>query len=227
MDKSQEINEIDRIIVKASRNPKDVELLIDQYEFFILKCASETAKHYICKNDDEWAVALEAFYKAVQKYDLEKGRFIGFARLLIKRAIIDYYRSIGKFSSEVQVDSMENYTDACHRREDIKLEVEDISERLNRYGITFMDIAKCAPKATKTKAACSDILKYIFNEDSLIDEIQNSKKLPIKKIEENLGIPRKIIERHRIYIIAVAEILYGDYPYLSEYFISMRKGWRK
>ena len=53
--------------------------------------------------------------------------------------------------------------------------------------------------------------------------MRDSKQLPIKIIEKNTDIPRKILERYRKYLIAVAEILSGDYPYLSEYLSYIKK----
>ncbi len=40
---------------------------------------------------------------------------------------------------------------------------------------------------------------------------------------ENLHLPRKIIERHRKYIIAGIEIISGNYPILSEYLKFVRE----
>ena len=45
----------------------------------------------------------------------------------------------------------------------------------------------------------------------------------IKKIIENTLLPRKILERHRNYIIAAVEILSGEYPLLAEYLSFIRK----
>jgi len=47
--------------------------------------------------------------------------------------------------------------------------------------------------------------------------MKRNKLLPLKVLENNLKLPRKILERHRKYIIAGAEIISGDYPILSEY----------
>jgi len=47
--------------------------------------------------------------------------------------------------------------------------------------------------------------------------------LPIKDIESCEKLPRKILERHRKYIIAGAEILKGDYPILSGYLKFVRE----
>jgi RNA polymerase sigma factor len=39
----------------------------------------------------------------------------------------------------------------------------------------------------------------------------------MKELVSATGISRKILDRHRRYIIAAVEILSGDYPLLAEY----------
>ena len=61
--------------------------------------------------------------------------------------------------------------------------------------------------SSKDKISCvKNILDDIF--DNLF---------PIKNIAENTKVPRKILERHRKYIIAAVEIICNDFPLLQEY----------
>jgi RNA polymerase sigma factor len=75
-----------------------------KYESFILKCASNTSKRYITKSDDEWSVAMEAFCSAIASYSYEKGSFLSFAELLIRRRLIDYFRLEQRRLAEFPVD---------------------------------------------------------------------------------------------------------------------------
>jgi len=50
-----------------------------------------------------------------------------------------------------------------------------------------------------------------------METMRRTRNLPVKAIENSLQIPRKIIERHRKYIITAIEIISGDYPMLCEY----------
>jgi len=211
------LREIDQMALEAAKDEKKLSAFIEQYEFFIIKTASKTAKHYISKNDDEWAIALVAFSDAVKKYDYERGSFLGFAELMIHRNLVDYYRIQGRHSAEIQVDQIENEAVVEYNDGNLKLEIEAITEVLKSYGFTFMDLVDCSPKAGKTKTACAKAVSHMVNNQILAREMQASKQLPAKLIEKNTGVPRKILERHRKYIIAAAEILHGDYPYLSDY----------
>lgn len=208
----------------AANDDEKLSEFIKEYEFFILKTASKIAKHYISKNDDEWAIALTAFSDAVKKYEYERGNFISFAELIIRNNLIDYYRVQGRHSNkEVQVEQIEDEAIVEYNDNNLKFEIEAITQVLNSYKFSFMDLADCSPKASKTKTACAKAVSYLLENQLLMNEMRVSKQLSVKIIEKNAGIPRKIIERHRKYIIAAAEILHGDYPYLAEYLSYIRE----
>ena len=105
----------------------------------------------------------------------------------------------------------------------LKLEIEAASQILSTYGFSFYDLAGCSPKAEKTKKACAKAVAYIIRNPLIASEMMSTKLLPVKLIEKNSNIPRKIIERHRKYIIAAVEIMTGDYPFLAEYMRFIRE----
>jgi RNA polymerase sigma factor len=235
------LRELDHMVVEATTNPYLLNQLISQNEFFIIKCASTVTNRYITKSDDEWSIALLAFHEAVSNYQLEKGNFYSFAELVIKRRLIDYVRSSKKHHNEISVDPTvfdtepeEDATDmAVHLAvaekvskttgNSIKYEIEAVNEILSKYGFTFFDLTDCSPHAKKTKSACAKAVSFLFQNSMLINEMKSTKLLPLKIIEKNAKIPRKILERHRKYIIAAVEILSGDYPELAEYLWYIRE----
>lgn len=233
------MREIDEIVIKAQRDKDLYEKLIIENEFFIIRTTSKTTNKYISKSDDEWSIALNAFNEAVNSYNMDKGSFYSFAELVIKRRIIDYLRKESKRSSEILVDSYEFQgndeeenttikkeviTKMSHsNNDDIKLEIEAVTEQLKTYGFSFYDLIDVSPKAEKTKAACKKVVVYILKNEILHKELIENKKLPIKIIEKNLKVPRKILERHRKYIIAAVVIISGDYPNLAEYMSFIRE----
>ncbi|HSW36736.1 MAG TPA: sigma factor [Candidatus Limnocylindrales bacterium] len=211
------MREIDQMAVSAANDSQILNEFVARHELFILKSASKTAKSYVSKSDDEWSIALSAFVEAVKKYDYARGSFLSFAELIIHRSLVDYYRVQRRYSTEVQVGWIEDSAIVEDNDNDLKLEIEAISQVFESYDFTFMDLAECSPKAGKTKTACGKAIVFLVGKPLLIKEMRNSKQLPVKIIEKYAGIPRKILERHRKYIIAAAEILHGDYPHLSEY----------
>jgi RNA polymerase sigma factor len=227
--------------MEANADQDKMNQFISQNELFILKSAKTVSHRFISKSDDEWSIALLAFSQAVQTYNMNKGSFYHFAELMIRNRLIDFYRSQGRFSTEITVDPIvfdtepeENDEDiSIHLAvakqvskvsgDDIKLEIESITDTLSLYGISFMDLAECSPHSTKTKTSCAKAINYIISNPIIIKDLRTSKMLPLKVIEKNAKVPRKILERHRKYIIAAIEILSGEYPYLSEYLWYIRK----
>jgi RNA polymerase sigma factor len=208
--------------------------LITQYENFILRCASSAARSYISKSDDEWSIALSAFTEAINNYSVGKGSFLNFAELVIRRRIIDFMRSKSRYSPEITVNPSLFNTDAKDEDEytmqseiakkvsvvednSIKLEITLINEVFSEYGFSFMDLAECSPKSKKTKKSCAQAVAYLINNPILTSEIKIKKQLPLNIIEKHTRIPRKLLERHRKYIIAAVEIMSGDFPNLAGY----------
>ena len=65
------MRDIDQQAIKAAQDNEELALFIKSKEFFILKVAVTTAKRYITKSDDEYSIALLAFYDAVKKYNYD------------------------------------------------------------------------------------------------------------------------------------------------------------
>jgi len=108
-------------------------------------------------------------------------------------------------------------------RSPVRDEIEAVQEILQAYGFSFFDLAECSPKADKTKKVCAAVVGCLLTHPDLFRQMQKDRTLPIKEICEIVKSPRKILERHRRYIIAAAEILNGEYPLLAEYMDYLRK----
>ena len=235
------MRDIDDLVIKAQSDNSILEEFIECNEVYILKCASKTTHRYISKSDDEWSIALMAFHQAILDYSINKGSFYAFSDLVIKRRLYDYLRGQRRFSQEVSVDPVVFETDSEEATEDvsikiavaeqvsqsdsgdIKLEIEAVNQQFSLYGFSFFDLTSCSPKAKKTKESCAKAVNYILQNPIMITNMQDTKQLPLKIIEKNVGIPRKILDRHRKYIIAAVEILSGEYPKLSEYLRYIRE----
>ena len=97
------MNNFDILAIKASKDQHAMEEFILQHELFILKCASSTTHSFVTKSDDEWSISLSAFTQAIEDYDSSKGSFYSFAKLVIKRRLIDYIRSQSRHNKEILV----------------------------------------------------------------------------------------------------------------------------
>jgi len=216
-------------IEEVLANPKQIDEFISNQESFILRSAARASGRFITKNDDEWAIALEGFLKAVQKYDQSRGGFFSFAEMVIHNNLVDHFRMDQKHRMENLTDNIEEYATSAQEegiQRGILQEIEELNDTLAGYGITFKELADASPKASKTKRACVQAIKGLLLQDDWRQEMQSTKLLPIARIQQITNIPRKILERHRKYIIAVTEILDGDYLYLAEYVKHIKEGIR-
>lgn len=232
-----------QIALMAATNNSIRESLIKNHEYSILATTSSVCNRYITKSDDEWSIALFAFSKAIDCYAEEKGDFLPFALMLIKRAVIDYFRSqknhlrevltaphILEGDGEPDEDREGVYfsvVKASKERSDLSLaeEISDANEMLMEYGFRFYDLTECSPRQDKTKKQCAAAARYILDQypPVLLDELIKTKKLPVKALAQGSGVSKKTIDRYRKYIIMSILILNGDYPRISEYLKFVRE----
>lgn len=67
------------------------------------------------------------------------------------------------------------------------------------------------------RSCCAKAVNWMLALAERVLMMRKKRSLPVVAISKALEIARKIIERHRRYIIAATEILDGDYPHLAEY----------
>jgi len=228
------MSDLDQMAIEAKDNADSMNKLITQYENFMLKCASSAARRYISKSDDEWSIALSAFTEAIENYSAGKGSFLNFAELVIRRRMIDFMRSKSRYAHEISVNPSLFDTDSQDEEEysmqseivkkvsiaqdnSTKMEIALINEIFSDYGFSFMDLVQCSPKSQKTKRSCAKAVAYLIKNPIIINEIKIRKQLPLNIIEKSTKVPRKMLERHRKYIIAAVEIVSGDFPNLAGY----------
>ena len=234
------VNDLEQNVMQAKEDENALADLIEANRSFILRCASETTHRYITDSDDEWSIALLAFSEAVRDYEGDKGSFRGFAAIVIKRRVLDYLRAQSRFDElAVTPDAFDGSLDddtaggmelAVQQRmgeeamdaaddtaERARAEISAMQEILGEYGFSFFDLADASPKADKTRRSCGIAIRTLIASLVLMAKMRLARLLPIKELSAESGVVRKILERHRKYIIAGAEILDGDFPILAGY----------
>ena len=206
----------------AQQNPDAADGLIRQYMPYV---KSETAKFIkrppLEGHDDELSIAMFAFYESILSYRQEKGAFLGFASTGIRNRLIDYYRKEkrhrGLISLEQPVDSEgdDERTLLDHidtGRDDAaelaaqnaaKEEILHFSAQLASFGLSLSDIADSCPRQGRTLAACQKALAFAVEYPELLDQLVQTKKLPLVQLCAGAGVERKTLERHRKYVIAI------------------------
>ena len=227
-------------VQKAASNEDAFAALCKEFEKHMRFVASQVTGRYISESDDEWSVTLLAFYEAVGSYRSDKGSFVSFSDMVIKRRLIDNIRSQSRTAREVATDmgAQEHAADedaafdptssefskqaveiSNRDREarDIRWEIEGLNKVLVNYGISFADLPDVSPKAEKTKKACARAISAICGDEDIMAKMKQNGRLPAKDVSKAADLPLKLLDKHRKYIIAVVEIMTGDYPELQAY----------
>jgi RNA polymerase sigma factor len=210
---------------------------ITDYQPFIAKVTSRFCKRYIDPGkDDEYSVALSAFNEAINQFSPTAGRsFLGFAETVIRRRLIDYIRKEQRYAGHIPFsafemeDEEENVVNpveilqandaynAQRSAEERRGEIFDLTHCLQEFQIGFDDLVKASPKHTDSRKMLMNVGGMLAKEPQLMRILLTKKLLPVKELTEYSNLSRKTIERNRKYIITVALILNGPYPYLREY----------
>ncbi len=223
--------------VESIRNNKtEIDKLIHEYKPFIASVVEGAVGRYVrYGEDDELSIALMAFEESIRAYDSSKGNFLAFAKNVIRKRLIDFFRKENRHNKVVSlVDRLPGADDegdeidfSAHEAIKIhlenqaaelrKMEIEDLKQELDGWGLTYFDVAKSSPKQEGTRKTYLQVVNYIMSTPELLGSMKRKQYLPIAEILRNLKIPRKKIERGRNYIIAAVLILSGDYQYLKDF----------
>ena len=242
------MDELEQKVLAAKADEQIFNELVESHKTWMLRVAHETTHRYITDSDDEWSIALMAFSEAVKSYELDKGSFRGLAAMVIRRRIVDYLRTEGRHADEFSVtpaafedgldeeeagginlqvqQRMAEEADDAPGEDTASLAREEIAEMqgiLQLYGFSFFDLADASPKTEKTRKSCGQAVRTLIATAILMAQMRLKRLLPIKELSEASGVIRKILERHRKYIIAAAEILDGDFPILAGYMAFIKK----
>ncbi|MCR2802395.1 RNA polymerase sigma factor SigI [Paenibacillus sp. SCIV0701] len=213
------------------------EQFIAEYSPYIAKVASRFCRRYIDPSaDDEFSIALVAFNEAINQYDSAAGSsFLGFAKTVIQRRLIDHARKEQRHLQTVPYSSYDSESDdgtvfnvietkqalqaydSAGSESERRSEIEELNLELELYGITFLELVEHSPKHADSRAMLMNISATLAEDNRLMESLRLTQKLPIKELVETCGVSRKTLERNRKYIIAIAIIRSGTYPYMQDY----------
>lgn len=205
------------------------DLFIEAYKPFIAATVSKICGKYKSYGiDEELSIGLLAFNEAIDKFD-GRGSFLSFSKLVIKSRLYDYFRyqkRRGEGESLYSEDGREtqgivdiSFDSALknQQRSELADEIELFKNELLKYDISMTELVKASPKHGKKRHAVKKVISFIQSEEKCLEFFKQSGNLPLKIIESNLNISRKLIEPYRKYVIASVLIFLGNYTYLKEY----------
>lgn len=166
--------------------------ILQTYKPFIAKCVSEVCKRYIDpKKDDEFSVGLMAFNDAIFSYEQDKGSsFLSFAKLVVKRKVIDYIRYHQKRPNLLSLDEindaeqMENPLVIAAAKEKHQIEAENIkrkeeialfNEKLKTYKLTLEELTKASPKHRDARESAVQVAYILYLDGELSEYVYRKK----------------------------------------------------
>lgn len=237
------MNDEHKIIQQVYAAKEDMEAadrLIGTYMPFI---KAETAKFLkrppMEGHDDELSIAMIAFHEAIRGYSRSRGAFLKYAAMLIKSRLIDYHRREQKHSNVISLDTPAGEEDtplgdtianeADHNenlviREATRTEIEELTRQMQEFGVSLTDVAENCPKQQRTLLACRKALWYAKEHPELLEELLQTKRLPIARLCEGSGTERKTLERHRKYMVALLLVYTNGYEIIRGHLTQVMKG---
>ncbi|WP_374099749.1 RNA polymerase sigma-I factor [Sediminibacillus dalangtanensis] len=224
----------DLIEMVQAGNEEVQNRLLKAYQPFVAKSVSDVCKRYIDPQiDDEFSVGLLAFNEAMLSYSADKGSsFLSFARLVVKRRVIDYIRqeqtktaaaSIDEPLEDAQLENpsevnaakaiYQDQVDSWYRREEIR----DLQDKLKEYKLSFEELTVISPKHRDARESAIRVARVLYENEFLRSYVLKKRKIPIKNLVNYVDVSKKTLERNRKFILAIFIILSGDYIYLKDY----------
>lgn len=203
---------------------------IEENKAFIYNAAYKVCKRKLdWNNDDELSISLIAFNNACNTYDESKGNFFGYAKILIRNALIDSFRK-AKNTPLLMFDNDDDkieYIDTKNSLSEFEKQMENqrraeeilhFSKELSLYKLDFSVLADSSPSHSDTRNALLNLATQCVEEPSILNYIKEKRLLPVKEIVLYTGVNRKFIEKWRRYILALILILSSnEYPYIKSY----------
>lgn len=222
---------------RLKKDPQAREDFLAESQTFIRHVSSQVCfKPLEWGRDEELSEALIAFNEAIDLFVEEKGvPFLGYARVLIKRRLIDYYRR-QRLRQAISLDQEEigrgievhlGFNEFRENEQNLERagEIQEYSKALGAYQLSFRDLVSVSPKHRDSRETLLRAAQELALDPEMWLQVEQKGKVPMQALALKTKIHPKVLERGRKYILAVALLIanQNDYVYLREY-VSMGKG---
>lgn len=211
-------------------SPDNRNDFIEENKSFIYRATQGVCKKRLdWSNDDELSISLIAFNKACDTFRDIRGNFYSYASIVIRNALIDYYRKakntplltfadenekLDYIDSKNSITEFEKNIDKKNRAEEIKL----LSKELKEYKLDFNILIDSSPSHLDTRNSLLNLAFLCSRNQAIMNFIIEKKMLPIKEITLLLNVNRKFVEKWRRYLITLIVVLSNEnYLYIKSY----------
>lgn len=206
-------------VMQAKQSSKAANDMVCRYLPFIKAEVRHITADNNCNYEDCLSIAMFAFHEAVMAYNRSKGAFLPFASIVIKNRLIDYKRKESRHNDLISIDAEAEGDDTrslldkldtgedniaqYYNTEQTRDELNEFALALKEFGLDLSDIMDNCPKQNRTLDTCHRILEYAKENYDLINLMLTSGRLPITQLSKGTGVSKKLIERHRKYLVAI------------------------
>lgn len=216
---------------KIMLDPQTREDFLQESQPFIRHVSIQTCHRTLeWGRDEELSEALIAFNEAINHFEEERGvPFLAYARLLIKRRLIDYYRKQrlretlpmdqDDVGQAVEIHVGINEFRERQQNQERAAEIREFSKALQKFGLSFQVLVEVCPKHRDTRETLLRVAYTLAMSSELWAQVERTGKLPMQALTLKTQVHPKVLERGRRYILAVALLIanQNDYIYLREY----------
>ena len=201
---------IDEKIIEIKKNNLSRDEVIKEYMPFIVSTVSKLTGKYVKKEDsDEVSIALKAFDEAIDRFSPEKGKFIGFANLVIQSRLKDYFKKNQSKIVKVSLDSgnIEVIDDHDLEAEVIaKEEISSFIRKLSYFSISLEDLIEESPTHKVALEENKILGKKLSDDEVVVHKLYEKRKLPIPFISIKYKVTEKKIRRFRKFLTALVVV---------------------
>ena len=207
---------------------ENLEGLIKEHMPFLIRTVSEFTGRYVStENDDEFSVALAAFAEAVEKYEPERGGFLGFTRLVIDSRLKNFVRQEKGCLKTISLEEMREVglEPSCEdpaEKNGLREEILQYREELLLFGLTLEHLADAAPKHKDTRIAAMDVAKTASQDQHTVELTYRKRKLPVREVARIARVTEKIVKGSKIFILATMIIFVRQFPELLDWIQGVR-----
>lgn len=222
---------------RLKEDPEVREAFLAEYQTFIRHVASQACFHTLeWGRDDELSEAMIAFNAAIDLFAMDKGvPFLAYARVLMKRRLIDYYRR-QRLRQAISLDQedigrgvdiylgLDEFREQEQNRERAE-EIQQFSRALASFQLTYQSLVEVSPKHRDSRETLLRAARELAFDSELWAQVERSGKVPMQALALKTQIHPKVLERGRKYILAVALLMANqhDYVYLREYVLTQER----
>ncbi len=192
------------------------EQFIESHRDFVRRYASFVSRRPLdWSNDDELSEALIAFNDAIETFvPGSRQGFIGYAKVVIRRRLIDLFRKRAATAHECAVPEGFDLPDARaaaeFERMDRAFEMEHFERRMRAFGITLANLVENSPSHRETRESLKHLAAKVSERKDIVRRLFETRQLPIREIQLAERCSRKVLETWRKYLISLMVIIHDE-----------------